>query len=78
MRDTPQHSATLGGSLLLSIPEAAHLLGIHRSSVYRLIDAGELPIVQFLGVRKVARIDVDSFIAKRRRCVPTDGVSSVA
>lgn len=40
-------------ALVYRIPQAAHLLAMGRSSVYRLVDAGELELVK-LGVRSSA------------------------
>jgi excisionase family DNA binding protein len=35
---------------LLKVPELCSILGLSRASVYRLIDAGELPVVRIAGV----------------------------
>lgn len=51
-------------TLLLSIPDACHALGIGRSKLYELISAGEI------GVRKIGRktlipcADITAFVAR--------------
>lgn len=54
-------------TLLTSVPEAAGALGIGRSTLYRLIAAGEIPIVKVGGSTKIARADIDTFLAIRRQ-----------
>lgn len=46
--------------LLLSVVDAAALLGVSRSTVNRLIAAGELPSVRLNGSRRIRR---DALIA---------------
>ncbi|WP_367185612.1 helix-turn-helix domain-containing protein [Mycobacterium sp.] len=43
--------------------EAAEVLSISRSSVYRLFDAGQLRWVQIGGSRRVASTEIERFIA---------------
>ena len=43
--------------LLLSIPEAAHRIGISRSQMYTLIAAGQMPVVH---IGRSARIRADA------------------
>lgn len=43
--------------LLLSIPEAAHRIGISRSQMYNLIAAGQVPVVH-IGRSAKIRVDV--------------------
>lgn len=50
--------------LLLTIPQTAELLGCSASRVKTLIAAGQLPVVDFGGVRRVRRVDVDAFLEK--------------
>lgn len=47
-------------ALVYRIPQAAHLLAMGRSSVYRLVDAGELELVK-IGLRSSA-ITRDSLV----------------
>jgi excisionase family DNA binding protein len=48
---------------LLTIVEAAEVLSISRSSIYRLFDAGQLAWVQIGGSRRVAFTEIERFIA---------------
>lgn len=50
-------------SLLLTIPEAAAMLRISRSSIYRLFDSGELFWVLICGKRRVSTAEINRFIA---------------
>ena len=57
------HAADMGDPLLLKIGEAAHLLGVSRSTLERLLRAGELRAVKVgTGVR-VRRADLSAYIA---------------
>jgi len=47
---------------LLTMPVVADRLGYTRSSVYRLVKAGQLPVVQVGGVWRVREADLDEFI----------------
>ncbi|MGW5684586.1 helix-turn-helix domain-containing protein [Nonomuraea sp. NPDC003754] len=59
--------------MLLTIAEVAYELRLCERSVYRLIEAGDLPVVDVAPRRsrkaktRVARIDLESFVQKRRR-----------
>jgi len=48
---------------LLTIVEAAEVLSVSRSSIYRLFDAGQLAWVQIGGSRRVASAEIERFIA---------------
>ncbi len=48
---------------LLTIVEAAEVLSVSRSSIYRLFDAGQLAWVQIGGSRRVAYTEIERFIA---------------
>jgi excisionase family DNA binding protein len=48
---------------LLTIVEAADVLSISRSSIYRLFDAGHLAWLQIGGSRRVASTEIERFIA---------------
>ena len=54
---------------LLSIPEASSQLNIHRGTLYRLIKAGELPIVKIAGRTLIRPSDLDALIAGNVRSV---------
>ena len=49
--------------LLLTIPEAAAALRISRSSIYRMLDSGELSWVLICGKRRVSMAEINRFIA---------------
>lgn len=46
----------------LSIPAAASYLSISRASIYRLIKAGELPLVKVGGRSLIRRSDADALL----------------
>jgi excisionase family DNA binding protein len=48
--------------LLLTVPQVAGQLGIGRSSVYRLIDAGTLPTVAIGRARRVTRAALLAYV----------------
>jgi len=48
-----------------TIPEAAALLGVGRTTVYELIRAGELPSIRIRSGRRVTRAAIDAFLADR-------------
>lgn len=47
---------------LAHVPEVAKVLGVHRSSVYRLIELGKLPTLKVLGAVRVPWRGVRHFI----------------
>jgi excisionase family DNA binding protein len=50
---------------LVTLPEAARLLGVSRSKLYELVAAGELPTVRIGRSRRIAVADLEEFV---RRC----------
>jgi excisionase family DNA binding protein len=54
-------------ALLLRIPDAAGLLGIGRTTLYKLIDEGELAVVRIGRAVRVPIVEVHAFVARRRR-----------
>jgi excisionase family DNA binding protein len=48
--------------LLLTVPEAAHQLGIKRSLTYRLIQTGDLKSLKVGGARRVLVSDLHEFV----------------
>jgi excisionase family DNA binding protein len=52
--------------LLLTAEEAAQALGVGRSTVFRLMQAGELRGVRIGHSRRFAREEVEAFVAKLR------------
>jgi excisionase family DNA binding protein len=54
-------------ALLLRIPDAAGLLGIGRTTLYKLIDEGELAVVRIGRAVRVPIVEVHAFVARNRR-----------
>lgn len=52
--------------LTYTINEAAHALSVGRSTVYELINAGDLPSFTIGSRRLIARIDVENYVDDRR------------
>ncbi len=48
--------------LLLRPADAAHLLSIGRSTVYELLDRGEIPSVVIGRSRRIRRSDLDAYV----------------
>lgn len=48
--------------MLLSIPGAAHLLGLSESTVKRLLRAEALPVVMVGSTRRIRRADVEGYV----------------
>lgn len=61
----PHETRQAEDRLLCPIPEAAHLLGVGRSSIYALLDAGALASVNIGRRRLVTRASIDALIASR-------------
>ena len=57
----------MGRPMLLRIPEVAAELGLGRSSVYQLIQAGELPVVHIGRSVRVARADLVAWVDEQRQ-----------
>lgn len=47
---------------LLSITEAADLLGCDRATAYRSVKAGKLPVVDILGAARIRTVDLLSIL----------------
>ena len=60
--DDPPHSDVVE-PLLLTLPQAAELLGCSVSKVKSMIAKGQLPTVDFDGVRRIRRTDVENLVA---------------
>ena len=54
-------------ALLLTVPEAARLLAIGRTSLYRLIQDGDLRVVKIGRATRVALVDLRAFVDEARR-----------
>ena len=57
-------------SPVLSINEAADVLGIARATVYRLLRTGELQSVRVGKRRKFRPEDLDAYLERNREAVP--------
>jgi excisionase family DNA binding protein len=53
--------------LLLSPVEVAHILGLGRTSTYKLLWSGAIPSFRLGRSRKIKRTDLDDFIATREQ-----------
>ncbi|HOF71960.1 MAG TPA: helix-turn-helix domain-containing protein [Verrucomicrobiota bacterium] len=51
------------GPLLMRVKDAAILLGVHRTTMWRLVKAGRLETVELLGSLRVRRADVEGIAA---------------
>ena len=49
---------------LLTLAQAAEQLGCSESKVKALIAAGKLPVIDFGGVRRVRRVDLEAFVER--------------
>jgi excisionase family DNA binding protein len=51
------------GPLLIRASDAAVLLGVHRTTIWRLVKAGRLGTVELLGAVRIRRADVEGLAA---------------
>lgn len=56
---------------LLTIPQAAERLKVSRNTVYRLISAGELPVVEVGSVSRINEDDLKEYIDRNTRTART-------
>ena len=56
----------LGGEVLISVEEAARRLDISRSTLYLLIQRGELQSIKIGASRRVPVAALDEFVARQR------------
>ncbi len=56
---------------LLTFQETAAKLGVHKNTVYAMVDANELATVTVHKMRKIRRADVDALIAGEKPVAPT-------
>jgi excisionase family DNA binding protein len=52
---------------VLTIPQVAQRLKVSRNTVYRLISAGELPVVEVGSVSRVSELDLKAYIDRNTR-----------
>lgn len=55
----------------LSVREVAEELGISERSAWRLVEQGELPVHEFGGSTRVKREDLDAYVERCRRSLPS-------
>ncbi len=60
-----QHPSSVDDPLLLTYLEAAHLLGIGRTSTFELARTGQLRTVRFGSAVRIPRAEVERLIADR-------------
>jgi len=65
--ETGERSGGRQEALLLRIPDAAGLLGIARTTLYKLIDEGEVAVVHIGRAVRVPIVDLHAFVARQRR-----------
>ena len=65
--EADERSGERRDALLLRIPDAAALLGIGRTTLYKLIDEGELAVVRIGRAVRVPIVEVHAFVARQRR-----------
>ena len=67
--DTESHDVTsalgvrMDIKLLLTVREAAEVLGISRTAIYLLLQRGEIPSVKIGRSRRIKRQDVESYVS---------------
>ena len=59
-----------------TVADAARYAGVHRATVYRWIDIGDLDAVILSGVRYVARADMDKLLDDYEDEIESDGHES--
>jgi excisionase family DNA binding protein len=59
--------------LLLTIPEAVKALGVSRSVLYQLLDAGEVVSIKIGRSRRVPVITLEDFVARRLAALQGEG-----
>ena len=59
--------------LLLTIPEAVKALGVSRSVLYQLLDAGEVISIKIGRSRRVPVITLEDFVARRLAAQQREG-----
>ena len=54
------------GALLLRIPDAARLLGVGRTTLYKLIDDGEIHVLHIGRAVRISMGELHDFVARQR------------
>ena len=63
-RPLPHRHGDVGLPLLVSVQDAAHLLGIGRMRCFELLITGEIKSVKLYGRRLVVREDLEGFVER--------------
>jgi excisionase family DNA binding protein len=53
-------------SQFLSIDETAAYLGVHRSTIARMLDDGEIPSIEVRGTRRLDRTDLGAWVEAKK------------
>ena len=72
------HVSQIEGGPLYKTAEVAEILKTSQRSVQRIIQRGELPVVQIGRRHLVLKRDLETFIASRRRVLRGSSASSLA
>lgn len=59
----PRLAPTNPSALLASLEDAGELLGVSRSTIYKLVDSGQLRSMKVAGRRMVVRDSITDFIS---------------
>ncbi|MCC0052552.1 MAG: helix-turn-helix domain-containing protein [Rhodobiaceae bacterium] len=54
--------------IALSIPEAAAAIGVGRSTFYKLVSAGDIPVIKISNRTLVRVADLETWVAKQPAC----------
>jgi excisionase family DNA binding protein len=57
-------------SLAYTIAEAARRLGVHRSSLYRKVVAGEIKVLRGIGVARIPAAELNRFLERTTQYHP--------
>jgi excisionase family DNA binding protein len=66
-RDDDRSATASGPRLLLTVREAAHALGVGRSTAYELVNAGELEVVHIGRACRVPVAVVEAYVERLRQ-----------
>ena len=60
----PEPRRALEPAVLLTVPQAAHLLGIKRTKLYELLASGDLPSVRIGSCRRIHRSSLEDYVQR--------------
>ncbi len=64
--EAPSPSVPCEGRIALRIGEAAAAIGVCRATFWRLMHAGEIPVVRLGGCRRILRRDLERYLEAHR------------